>query len=63
MFMPRALIVSAGFLLAGHLGLGAYFLPVFQAASSTVSTGSMPNLDPLHPSTTPFTVLLFGIRR
>jgi LCP family protein required for cell wall assembly len=58
--MPRALIISAGFLLAGLLGLGAYFLPVFQAAGSTASTGAIPNLDPLHPSTGPFTVLLLG---
>ncbi len=60
MFMPRALIVSAGFLLAGLLGLGAYFLPVFQAAGSTAVPGAIPNLDPLHPSTGPFTVLLLG---
>ncbi len=60
MFIPRALIVSAGFLLAGLLGLGAYFLPVFQAAGSTASTGAIPNLDPIHPSTAPFTVLLLG---
>src|SRR3981081_4573921 len=58
--MPRVLIVAAGFLLAGVLGLGAYFMPVFQTASSTVSSASMPNLDPLHPSTAPFTVLLLG---
>jgi LCP family protein required for cell wall assembly len=58
--MPRALTVSAGFLLAGLLGIGAYFLPVFQAASSSASTGAIPNLDPLHPSTSPFTVLLLG---
>jgi LCP family protein required for cell wall assembly len=58
--MPRALIVSAGFLLAGLLGLGAYFLPVFQAAGSTAGAGAIPNLDALHPSTGPFTVLLLG---
>ena len=58
--MPRALIVSAGFFLAGLLGLGAYFLPVFQAARSTAGTAAIPNLDPLHPSTGPFTVLLLG---
>jgi len=58
--MPRALIVSAGFLLAGLLGLGAYFLPVFQAAGSTASAGAIPNLDPLRPSPGPFTVLLLG---
>src|SRR5579862_5344834 len=60
MFPPRALIVSVGFVLAGLLGLGAYFLPVFQAAGSTASAGAIPNLDPLHLTTTPFTVLLLG---
>jgi len=58
--MPRALIVSAGFLLAGLLGLGAYFFPVFQAAGSTVSAGSIPGLEPQRGSNAPFTVLLLG---
>jgi LCP family protein required for cell wall assembly len=58
--MPRALIVSAGFLLAGLLGLGAYFLPVLQVASSSVGTGYVPDLDPKQRSTAPFTVLLLG---
>lgn len=60
MYMPRALFVSAGFLLAGLLGLGAYFLPVFQAAGSTAGAAALPNLDPLRPTTGPFTVLLLG---
>jgi LCP family protein required for cell wall assembly len=64
--VPRALIVSVGFLLAGLLGLGAYFLPVFQAAGSTAGAGAgagagaVTNLDPFHPSSGPFTVLLLG---
>src|ERR1700682_3665518 len=58
--MPRAVIVAVGFLLAGLLGLGAYFLPVFQAAKSTVSSGALPALDPRPVSTAPFTVLLLG---
>ncbi|MGH7760826.1 MAG: LCP family protein, partial [Candidatus Dormibacteraceae bacterium] len=58
--MPRAFMISAGFLLAGLLGLGAYFLPVFQAAGSTAGPAAIPNLDPLYPSTGPFTVLLLG---
>ncbi len=60
--MPRVLVVSAGFLLAGLLGLGAYFLPVLQAASSTTGIGAVSgaNLDPLHPTGGPFTVLLLG---
>ena len=45
--------------LAGLLGVGAYFLPVFEvAATSAVSSGSIP--DPLPTSTQPFTVLLLG---
>ena len=60
MSMPRAVVVAVGFLLAGLLGLGAYFLPVLQAAKSTVSSGALPDLDPRPVSTTPFTVLLLG---
>jgi len=58
--MPRPLIVAAGFVLAGLFGLGAYFLPVFQTASTTVATGGLGNLDPKPTSTAPFTVLLLG---
>src|ERR1700682_1195477 len=58
--MPRAVIVAVGFLLAGLLGLGAYFLPVYQAAKSTVSSGALPVLDPRPVSSGPFTVLLLG---
>lgn len=60
MFKRRVLVVSAGFLFAGLLGLGAYFLPVFQAAGSSVRSGYMPELDPRQRSTAPFTVLLLG---
>jgi LCP family protein required for cell wall assembly len=59
-FMPRPLIIAAGFVLAGLLGLGAYFLPVLQAARSAATTAAIPNLDPKQGSTTPFTVLLLG---
>ena len=58
--MPRPLIVAAGFVLAGLFGLGAYFLPVFQTASTTVGTGALANLDPKAASTAAFTVLLLG---
>jgi LCP family protein required for cell wall assembly len=58
--MPRALIVATGFLLAGLLGLGAYFLPLVQTASSTTIPISLPKLDPRPTSTAPFTVLLLG---
>jgi LCP family protein required for cell wall assembly len=59
--MPRAWIVVAGFLIAGIAGLGAYFLPLFQtAATSTLGSGSIPNLNPAATPTQPFTVLLLG---
>jgi LCP family protein required for cell wall assembly len=59
LYLPRASVAIAGFVLAGLLGVGAYFLPVFQvAATSAVSSGSIP--DPLPTSTQPFTVLLLG---
>lgn len=62
--MSRAKIVIAGFLVAGLAGLGAYFLPIFQAAAnSSVSAGSLP-LNPIASPVTgpsqPFTVLLLG---
>jgi len=58
--MSRQLIIAAGFVVAGLLGLGAYFLPVLQAASSAGTTAALPNLDPKPVSTSPFTVLLLG---
>ena len=59
--MPRAWIVALGFLLAGLGGVGAYFLPVLQAAG-TASTGpaQIGNLNPVTPPNQPFTVLLLG---
>jgi LCP family protein required for cell wall assembly len=59
--MPRAWIVVIGFLLAGIFGLGAYFFPVFHtAATSTIGSGSIPNLNPVSAPTQPFTILLLG---
>ncbi|GAC1472204.1 MAG: hypothetical protein PVSMB3_04870 [Candidatus Dormibacteraceae bacterium] len=58
--MPRTWIVAIGFLLAGLLGLGAYFVPFFQVGTSSVTSGSVPDLDPRQRSTAPFTVLLLG---
>lgn len=66
MNVPRALIIAAGFLLAGMVGLGAYFLPLLRtAASATVGTGSVSgaisNLNPIQSAPgQPFTVLLLG---
>jgi len=58
--MQRVLIAAAGFILAGLFGLGAYFLPVLQTASSAAGTAAIPNLDPKPASAAPFTVLLLG---
>jgi LCP family protein required for cell wall assembly len=59
LYLPRASVSITGFVLAGLLGLGAYFLPLFQvAATSAVISGS--SSDPLPGSTQPFTVLLMG---
>ena len=59
--MPRVAIVILGFVLSGLVGLGAYFLPVFQTAAkaSPISAG-LPNLNPVQAPTAPFTVLLLG---
>ena len=57
--MPRASASIAGFLIAGVLGVGAYFLPVFQvAATSAVTSGGVTG--PLAAPAQPFTVLLLG---
>jgi LCP family protein required for cell wall assembly len=59
--LPRLWIVILGFVLSGLLGLGAYFLPLFQtAATSTSVSGGLPNLVPAQAPTEPFTVLLLG---
>lgn len=59
--MPRTAIVVLGFLMAGLVGLGAYFLPVFQTAARAGSiSGGLPNLNPVQAPTQPFTVLLLG---
>jgi LCP family protein required for cell wall assembly len=55
--MPRVWIVVLGFILSGLVGLGAYFLPVFETASDS---GGLPNLKPVEAPTQPFTVLLLG---
>ena len=62
--MPRVTIVIAGFLIAGLMGLGAYFLPLLQtAAISTGGPGSLhlnPISSPAAGPAQPFTVLLLG---
>lgn len=61
--LPPPPLILLGFLLAGALGLGAYFLPLIQTSALTAaSSGTFPNpvLNPLGSSTQPFTVLLLG---
>jgi LCP family protein required for cell wall assembly len=57
--LPRAPVLVAGFLIAGLLGVGAYFMPLFQvAATTTLGSGSLQA--PLAAPSQPFTVLLLG---
>ncbi len=57
----RVWVIAAGFLLAAIGGLGAYFLPVFQTATSSGAvSGTIQNLNPVEAPTKPFTVLLLG---
>lgn len=57
----RVSVIALGFLLAGLGGLGAYFLPVLQAATSSGAvSGSLQNLNPIEAPTGPFTVLLLA---
>lgn len=57
----RVWVIAAGFLIAGICGLGAYFLPVFQTATSSGAvSGSISNLNPVDVPTKPFNVLLLG---
>lgn len=59
--MSRTWIVALGFALAGLSGLGAYFLPVLQAAGNASSRpGQILALNPVSAPTQPFTVLLLG---
>jgi LCP family protein required for cell wall assembly len=59
LFLPRASVLTACLLIACLLGVGAYFIPVFQvAATSAVGTGSAP--DALPAPSKPFTLLLLG---
>lgn len=57
----RVWVIAAGFLLSGLLGLGAYFLPVLQTATSSGAvSGSITDLNPVVVPTRPFNVLLLG---
>jgi LCP family protein required for cell wall assembly len=58
--LPRTSRIIAGFLLAGLIGLIAYFLPLFQSASTPIVTSGGGLINPVSGPTEPFTVLLLG---
>ena len=58
--LPRTSRIIAGFLLAGVLGLTAYFLPVLQTTTTPVVESGGQLLNPIAGPTQPFTVLLLG---
>src|SRR2546428_4480262 len=58
--LPRPTRIIVGFLLAGLIGLTAYFLPLFQSASTPIATSGGGLINPVSGPTDPFTVLLLG---
>lgn len=58
--LPRPTRIIVGFLLAGLIGLMAYFLPLFQTASTPIVTSGGGLINPVTGPTDPFTVLLLG---
>ena len=61
MYVPRPWVLFVSFVCAGLIGLGAYFVPVFQAASAVTGgpANVLPNAIPIAPPK-PFTVLLLA---
>jgi len=61
-YVPRPWVLFVSFVCAGLIGLGAYFIPVFQAASAVTGGGTnlLPNSIPAAPPTEPFAVLLLA---
>jgi LCP family protein required for cell wall assembly len=58
--LPRTSRIVAGFLIAGLVGLTAYFLPVLQSSTTPVVSSGGDILNPIAGPTEPFTVLLLG---
>ena len=58
--LPRPTRIIAGFLLAALIGLVAYFLPLFESASTPIVTSGGGLINPVSGPTEPFTVLLLG---
>ena len=57
---PRTSRIVAGFVIAAMIGLLAYFLPLFQSASTPIVTSGGGLINPVAGPTQPFTVLLLG---
>jgi LCP family protein required for cell wall assembly len=57
---PSASRIVAGFLIAGLIGLAAYFFPVLQSSTTPVVSSGPGILNPIAGPTEPFTVLLLG---
>src|SRR5438552_18742859 len=58
--LPRPTRIIVGFPLAGLIRLTAYFLPLFQSASTPDVTSGGGLINPVPGPTAPFTVLLHG---
>ena len=58
--LPRPTRIILGFLLAGLIGLTAYFVPLFQSASTPIITSGGGLINPVSGPAQPFTVLLLG---
>ena len=58
--LPRPSRIVAGFLIAGLIGLMAYFFPVLQSSTTPVVTSGGGILNPVAGPTQPFTILLLG---
>ena len=57
---PRPSRIVAGFLIAGVIGLAAYFFPVVQSSTAPVVSSGGGILNPIAGPTEPFNVLLLG---
>src|SRR5437588_11283029 len=58
--LPRTSRIIAGFLLAGLIGLTAYFLPVLQSSATPVVSSGGAILYQVEGPNTPFTDLMLG---
>ena len=63
MYLPRASVAIAGFVLAGLLGVGAYFLPAFQVAATGLFKQITPAEGWAQPAASPGGSHLVAIKR